>query len=152
RVPAKTGGIALTYLLNGKATIEAELTCTRLADDRFFLLFAALDEIRVQDWLQQNIAPHEDVRLQNRSDDIGCLLLSGPSARDVLLRLTDADLSNEGFRWLSGREMRIAGKLVRALRVSLVGELGWELHARMDDLVELYDAIREVGAPFGIEN
>jgi dimethylglycine dehydrogenase len=152
RVPTRIGGIALTYLLNSKATIEAELTCTRLADDRFFLLFAALDEIRVRDWLQQNIAAHEDVRLENRSDDLGCLLLSGPSARDVLLRLTDSDLSNEGFRWLTGREMRVAGRAVRALRLSLVGELGWELHARMDDLVALYDAIREVGAPFGIEN
>jgi dimethylglycine dehydrogenase len=152
RVPARNGGVALTYLLNDRGTIEAELTCTRLGDQRFFLLFAALDEIRVWDWLQHSIAAGEDVRLANRSDDLGCLLVSGPLARDVLRRLTDCDLSNAGFPWLTGRELRLAGKTVRALRVSLVGELGWELHAAMADIPELYEALRAAGAPFGMEN
>ncbi|MEO8134404.1 MAG: glycine cleavage T C-terminal barrel domain-containing protein [Betaproteobacteria bacterium] len=69
-----------------------------------------------------------------------------------LTRLTRADLSNERFRWLMGREIEVAGKLVRALRVSLVGELGWELHAPMAALPALYDALREAGETFGIED
>jgi dimethylglycine dehydrogenase len=152
RLPRSDGGIALTYLLNKQATIEAELTCTRLAADRFFLLFAALDETRVLDWLSDNKRASENVILANRSDEIGCLLVAGPSSRDTIGCLTDADLSSGRFRPLTGREISIAGCAVRALRVSLVGELGWELHARMEDLPALYDALHDVGAPFGIED
>ena len=152
RLPRSDGGIALTYLLNKQATIEAELTCTRLAADRFFLLFAALDETRVLDWLSDNKRASENVILANRSDEIGCLLVAGPSSRDTIGCLTDADLSSGRFRPLTGREISIAGCAVRALRVSLVGELCWELHARMEDLPALYDALCDVGAPFGIED
>jgi dimethylglycine dehydrogenase len=152
RLPRNDGNIVLTYLLNEQGTIEAELTCTRLACDRYFLLFAALDETRVCDWLQHNRRRSEDVHVANRSDDFGCLLVTGPSSRDILRRVTDADLSNERFRWLTARELNVAGCRVRALRVSLVGELGWELHAPMDGLAALHDALHEVGQPFGLEN
>jgi dimethylglycine dehydrogenase len=70
----------------------------------------------------------------------------------VLTKLTDADLTNEGFRWLSGQEVTIAGSKMRALRVSYAGELGWELHPAMDDLAALYDAVWEAGQEFGIVN
>ena len=84
--------------------------------------------------------------------DRGVLVLSGPRSRDVLAKLTDADLSNEGFRWLSGQDIMIAGLPVRALRVSYVGELGWELHPAMDDLAKLYDAVWAAGQEYGIAN
>jgi dimethylglycine dehydrogenase len=150
RLPQRDGQIVLTYLLNDSGTIEAEITCTRLAGDHYFLLFAALDETRVLDWIAGHRQPAEDVALVNRSDDIGCLLLAGPRSRDTLQGLTAANLGNEGFRFMQGREIDVAGRRVRALRVSVVGELGWELHAAMDDLVALYDALHQAGAPFGV--
>jgi dimethylglycine dehydrogenase len=80
------------------------------------------------------------------------LVVSGPRSREVLGQLTDADLGNDAFRWLQAREIRIAGQPVRALRVSYVGELGWELHPPMGSLPALYDAVWEAGRQFGIAN
>jgi dimethylglycine dehydrogenase len=80
------------------------------------------------------------------------LVLSGPRSRELLQPLTDADLGNDAFPWLRAREIRIAGVPVRALRVSYVGELGWELHPPIDSLPSLYEAVWEAGRKFGIAN
>jgi dimethylglycine dehydrogenase len=84
------------------------------------------------------------------TDNYGVLVLAGPQSRDVLAKLTDADLSNAGFRWLTGREIAVAGVDLRALRISYVGELGWELHAAMAELPKLYGALMAAGQADGI--
>ena len=84
--------------------------------------------------------------------DLGVLVMNGPLSRDVLAKLTNVDLSNAGFRWLSGQEITIAGIKMRALRVSYAGELGWELHPAMEDLAALYDSVWEAGQEYGIVN
>jgi dimethylglycine dehydrogenase len=84
--------------------------------------------------------------------DLGVLVMNGPRSRDVLAKLTTSDLTNDGFRWLSGQEITIAGIKMRALRVSYAGELGWELHPPMDDLAALNDAIWDAGQDYGIVN
>jgi dimethylglycine dehydrogenase len=76
--------------------------------------------------------------------------LAGPKSREVLSKLTSADLSNAAFRWLTGKEIEVAGVPLRALRVNYVGELGWELHCSMDHLAALYDAVWSAGASHGI--
>ncbi len=76
--------------------------------------------------------------------------MAGPRSRDLLATLTDVDLESAAFPWLTGREMEVAGIPVRALRVNYVGELGWELHVRMEHVVALYDAVWAAGEPFGI--
>ena len=68
-------------------------------------------------------------------------MLAGPRSREVLAKLTDASLDNTSFSWLSGKEVMVAGIPLRALRINYVGELGWELHAPMDKMEVLYDAI-----------
>jgi dimethylglycine dehydrogenase len=73
-----------------------------------------------------------------------------PCRRDLLAKLTKADLGNAAFPWLTGREIEVAGIGVRALRVNYVGELGWELHVPMADVVALYDAVWAAGEAFGI--
>jgi dimethylglycine dehydrogenase len=78
------------------------------------------------------------------------LVVAGPKSRQVLAGLTDSDLSNAAFRWLSAQEITLADIPVRALRVTYVGELGWEIHAPMADLARLYDAIWVAGQPHGI--
>ena len=79
-------------------------------------------------------------------------MLSGPRSRDVLNKLTDADLSNEAFRWMRGKSIKVSGIPLRALRVSYVGELGWELHHPMEKMETLYDSLMEAGAEYGITN
>lgn len=152
RMPRKQGGIGLVHPLSRLGRIYGEMTVTRMADDHFYCLSAAAAEQRDEDHLRQSKLPQEDVTIRNVTMDRGVLVLSGPRARDVLAKLTEADLSNEGFRWLSGRDIVIAGVTVRALRVSYVGELGWELHPAMDDLARLYDAVWDAGQEFGIAN
>jgi dimethylglycine dehydrogenase len=84
------------------------------------------------------------------TDDWGNLIVAGPRARDLLAKITDADLSNESFRWLTGKQVEIAGVPCRALRVNYVGELGWELHHPMNRMPELYAAICKAGAEYEI--
>jgi dimethylglycine dehydrogenase len=150
KMPVKQGGIALVHMLSKNGRIQGEMTVTRLADERFYCLSAAGAEQRDLDWLEQAKLPGETVEIANTTGTRGVLVLSGPRSRDVLAKLTDADLSNAGFRWLSGQEITVAGIPLLALRVSYVGELGWELHPAMADLPALYDAIWSAGAEFGI--
>ncbi len=150
RMPAKDGGIVLAHILSQNGRILGEVTITRLAADRFYLLSAAGAELRDLDHLRQERRDSEDVEIRNVTDDRGVLVLAGPKSRAVLSELTDADLSNDAFRWLTGQEIEVAGQPVRALRVNYVGELGWELHPRMADLPGIYAAIQQVGKQYGI--
>ena len=149
-VSKKPGGVALTHILTPDGMIESELTITRLGDDLFYALSGATAELKDMDMLTQGIADGEDVTVTNITDDYGVLVLSGPKSRDVLAQVTDAGLTNEDFRWLTGQEITVAGIGIRALRVSYVGELGWELHVPMADLETVYDAVWAAGEAHGI--
>jgi dimethylglycine dehydrogenase len=144
RMPKRQGGIALAHGLSFGGGIETECTITRLADDKFFVITGAAWEDR--DFDRLNWASGDDTDVSNVTDDWGALVLAGPRARDVLGSLTDADLSNDAFAWLTGQEIEVAGIAVRALRVNYVGELGWEIYAPMARLPELYAALSDGGA------
>jgi dimethylglycine dehydrogenase len=102
--------------------------------------------------LVQHIAEGESVTVENVTHDYGVLVLAGPRSRDVLVKLSNEDLSNASFPWLRGREIDVAGIPVRALRISYVGELGWELHHPIARMETLYDAIMAAGEEYGIAN
>ena len=150
RMARREGGIVLAHMLTEDGMIESEATITRLAADRFYVLSGAVAELHDLDMLVQGKRDGEDVTITNVSDDFGMLVLTGPRARDVLGPLTGADLGNDAFPWLTGREIEVAGVPTRALRVSYAGELGWELHHPMDRMETLYDALMEAGAAHGI--
>ncbi len=152
RMPQKTGGMVLAHILSDRGRIRAEMTITRLADDRFYLLSAAAAELRDSDHLQQGRLETEDVSIRNISDERGVLVLAGPRARKVLGALTDARLDNEAFPWLNGQEISVSGIPLVALRVNYVGELGWELHPPMERMGELYDALWRAGEAHGLVN
>ena len=132
--------------------IECEATITRLAPDRFYVLSAAVAELHDLDWLQQHINDGEDVSVKNVTHDYGVLVLTGPRSRDVLAKLTDEDLGNDAFAWLRGKEIDVSGVPTRALRISYVGELGWELHHPVGEMAKLYDLVMAAGEEFGIAN
>jgi dimethylglycine dehydrogenase len=150
RMPLKDGGTRLTHLLTELGGIECEMTITRLAPDRFYLNSAIVGQFHDRDWLVFHIEPGEDVTVRDVTEEMGILAVAGPKARQILQPLTDADLSNESFRWLTGQEITVAGVPCIALRVSYVGELGWELHHPIDRMAELYDAVVEIGEPVGL--
>ena len=149
-VPA-VGRIGLTYLLTPQARIESELTVTRLANDRLYLVSAAAGEGKDREFFETHWPDGADAELVTRSMQLGVLNVTGPAARRLLARLTDAGLSNEAFGWLRGRIITVAGvEGVRALRVGFTGELGWGLHLPVEDLAAVYDALWAAGAPLGV--
>ncbi len=150
KVPGRDGRIVLAHFLSKNGRIAGEVTVTRFAEDRYYLLSAAGAELRDLDHLLQGRNDGEDVKVDNVTDERGVLVLAGPRSRDVLSSLTDAPLDNTAFPWLTGQEIEIAGVPVRALRVNYVGELGWELHPRMQDHETLYDAVWKAGEAHGI--
>ena len=149
RLPQKTGGIALTHMLNRRGRIELETTVVRLADDRFYLVCAAFFEQRLLDHLNQQ-RNAEDVQITKHSDDWAALALNGPKAREVLAACTDAALDNTSFRWLSAQQIKVAGYECWAFRMSYAGELGWELHIPRENALAIYDALWAAGEDYGI--
>jgi len=138
--------VVLSQMLTTLGGIECETTVTRLTEEHYYLLSGAVAELHDLDWLVQHAIPGEDVAITNVTDDYGVLVLAGPKSRDVLSGLSDADLTNEGgFTWMRAKDITVGGIPVRALRVSYVGELGWELHCKMDMLKSLHDAVISAG-------
>ena len=160
RLP-RPGRIGLVYMLTEQGMVEAEFTAARLAEDCFYLVGAAVGELRFLDWMRshvldgregRDVGPNgpERVRIANRSSDLGVLAVAGPRSREVLQPLTGADLSNTGGGWLSARPVDIGDAPALALRLSFTGELGWELHVAMEDLPSVFDAVVESGAAHGL--
>ncbi len=150
RLPGRDGGIRLTHMLTELGGIECEMTIARLAPDRFWLASAIMGQSHDLDWLRDHVEVGEQVSVRDATDSTAILGVTGPRARDVLSPVTDADLSNDAFSWLTAQQISVAGVPVIALRVSYVGELGWELHCPMDDLARVYDAVAEAGEPHGL--
>jgi dimethylglycine dehydrogenase len=150
RVSHREGGIVLAHALSENGRIESEFTITRLAADHYYLLSAAVAELRDLDLLNQGKRKEEDVTIVNVTNDYGVLIVVGPRSRDLLERITDTNLSNERFPWLIGKEILLAGVPMRALRINYVGELGWELHEPMAQLEAVYDAVWAAGEALGI--
>ncbi|MYF89191.1 MAG: FAD-dependent oxidoreductase [Boseongicola sp. SB0676_bin_33] len=144
----RPGRVGLTHALTPAGGTQAEFAVSVLAEDHFYLTSAAAAEEMHDDLLRAR-AEGFDVTVARVTEDLGALGLMGPKSRDVLSALTAADLG-AGFPWLSVRRIEVAGIPVRALRVSYVGELGWELHARAADMPDLFDSLEEVGRPHGL--
>jgi dimethylglycine dehydrogenase len=145
RPPRNVGGIALIHLLTGRGGVLSELTATKLDGDGYYLTGAAAARRHDLDLLISRAAAFPEVTIRDVTGDRGVLVLAGPRARQLLERLTDADLTNQAFPWLTCREIVVAGCPVRALRVSYVGELGWELHCAVGDQLVLLTALLEAG-------
>ena len=154
RPPRAIGRIGLTHVLTETGGIASELTVTRLAANRYYLTSAAAAERHDEDVLRRHAAAFADATVVNRTEQLGVLGLMGPESRTVLGALTDADPDPDAFPWLSAQVVRIGGVEARALRMSYVGECGWELHVAMADLPALYRALCAAGTavdlrPFG---
>lgn len=143
----KVGRVGLTHALTPAGGTQAEFTVSALAEDRFYLTSAAAAEEMDEDLLRAR-AEGFDIEIANVTEDFGVLGVMGPKSRAVLAGLTDADLGG-GFPWLAVREIDVAGVPVRALRVSYVGELGWELHVARERMQQVFEAVEDAGREHG---
>ena len=143
------GTTAYTQWCNDRGGIEADLTISRLDEQRFVVVTSAASQTRDWAWLRRHAAGH-DLTLMDVTDEQAVLGLMGPSSRALLSTLTSTDLGNEAFPFGTSRTMTVAGVEVLALRVTYVGELGWELYVATDEAGALYDAIVGAGGPHGL--
>ena len=151
RLPA-LGRTSLAYVCTATGGLLSEFTVTALAADDYLLIGAGSAEWHDWDVLRHALAPGEDVGLTNVTARLGTLLVTGPEARALLAKVTSANLSNVAFPWLAARRIEIGTAKAIALRVSYVGELGWELHLPMEQLAGVYEALWEAGGADGLGN
>jgi 4-methylaminobutanoate oxidase (formaldehyde-forming) len=144
------GAITYTQMLNAAGGIECDLTVARLEQDEFYIVTGTGFATHDFDWIARNLPSGVEARLEDVTADYATLALMGPNARAVLAMVTDADVSNAAFPFARVRRLRIAGVPVRALRVTYVGELGWELHAPIAAVGRVYDAVKSAGAAHGL--
>ena len=140
-VAVAPGRIVYTQWLNERGGIEADLTVTRLADDAFLIVTSAASQNRDLHWLKRHIAPDAHAFATDVTSAYAVLAVMGPESRDVLARLTPADLSNAAFPFGASREIELGYALLRAQRISYVGELGYELYIPTEFALPVFDAI-----------
>jgi sarcosine dehydrogenase len=144
------GRLTYTQLLNTRGGIECDLTVARLADDHFYIVTGTGFRTHDFAWITDHIPEAANVTFNDVTEDYGALSLMGPSARAVLQAVTDVDVSNEAFPFGHVQIIDIAGQTVRALRVTYVGELGWELHVPLAGLGVVFDCLMQHGAAHNI--
>jgi dimethylglycine dehydrogenase len=150
RLPAEAGRMSLTQMCTPRGGIEADLTVTRLGDERFYVVSAAATESHDLAWIQAHAPDDGSVRVENVTARYGVLTLAGPRSRELLQSITSANVDREAFPFFRCRELEAGMAPVRALRVSFVGELGFELHHPVEYQRHLYETVLEAGAPLGL--
>ena len=151
-VSVPIGRIVYTQWLNAAGGIIADLTVTRLAEERFLLVVTDLIHRRMSPWIERHTADGEFATVTDVTAGTTLLTVQGPRSRDLLSALTSADLSNDAFPYLTAREIDLHYARVLAMRVTYVGELGWELHVPADLALTVFDALHEAGAVVGFAN
>ncbi|WP_425596013.1 GcvT family protein [Roseibium album] len=142
----KSGRMNLGYFPDNRGRVLTEMSIIRHGDDDFTLITAAVALWHDFEVLKSDLP--DGLTLADRTRDMTTLIVSGPKSRDLLSNLTDADL---GLGWLTHQQTTVAGKPAMLVRVSFAGELGWEVHADMENISTIYDAILAGGArPFGM--
>ncbi|MDR7555165.1 MAG: FAD-dependent oxidoreductase [Armatimonadota bacterium] len=144
------GTVVYTQMLNARGGIECDLTVTRLGPERFAVVTGSAFGVHDLAWITRHLPEDGSVTVRDVTVEQCCLGLWGPRAREILARVTDADLSNAVFPYMTAREITIAGVRVRAQRVTYVGELGWELYMPAEAGLAVWDALWAAGQPFGL--
>jgi dimethylglycine dehydrogenase len=151
RIPKKIGGMALCHMLTKFGGVRAEATIFREGPQHFYLVSAGAYERHDWDYWQKLLPGDGSVLMQKVTTQYGVLAIAGPRARDLLQKLTDTDLSNAAFPWLTGKHISVGAAQARALRVNFVGELGWELHHPIEMQNYIFDLLFEAGREFGVK-
>lgn len=146
------GSVIYTQWLNQKGGVEADVTITRLDQERFRIITGSSFISNDLAWLQRNLQAEDGpVTIRDITAELACLALWGPKSRSVLQNVTEADVSNQAFPYLHAKEISLNGARVFAQRVSYVGELGWELYVSPQRAIQVWDDLLEAGQEFGIE-
>lgn len=151
-VDVEPGRVVYTAWTNEAGGFEADLTVTRLTDDSFMVVVGENSHGHTDTWLRRHADPDRFVTITDITAGVTQINVHGPKSRDLLSTISSADLSNEGFPYMSARRVDVGFFDVLAMRVTYVGELGWELHVPNLHAVQVYDLVVAAGQPFGMRN
>jgi 4-methylaminobutanoate oxidase (formaldehyde-forming) len=152
RVDKPVGAIIYTQMLNDHGGIECDLTCVRTAQDEYYIVTGTGFATHDFDWISRNIPDGMNAQLVDVTSSNAVLSLFGPKAREILEQCTRDDISHDNFTFGQARTIGIAGCPVLALRITYVGELGWELHLPTEYALTVFNALHNAGAPHGLRN
>ena len=144
------GSITYTSMLTPSGGIKCDLTVTRLAEDRFMIVTGGAMGLHDLAWIEAHLPDDGSVSVTDVSSGRCCIGLWGPRARDLLSRVCDDDVTDEGFPYMTARPITIAEVPSLALRISYVGELGWEIYAPAEQGLRLWDVLWDAGQPLGV--
>jgi 4-methylaminobutanoate oxidase (formaldehyde-forming) len=150
RVARAVGAVTYTQMLNPRGGIECDFTVTRLAEDRFRIVTGTAFGQHDLAWIREHVPDEESILVEDLTSSLACIGLWGPRARDILQPLTTADLSNQAFPYLRARQLAVGSVPCLALRVTYVGELGWELYCPTEFGARLWDTIWQAGRSKGL--
>jgi 4-methylaminobutanoate oxidase (formaldehyde-forming) len=150
RVAREVGQITYTQMLNRRGGIECDFTVARLGEHRFGIVTGTAFGNHDREWMRRNLPPEGGIHLADVTSGWACFGVWGPRARDMLQPLTPQDLGNEAFPYLTLRETTLGNVPVRLLRVTYVGELGWEIYCPTEYGAGLWRALWEAGQPHGL--
>jgi glycine cleavage system aminomethyltransferase T/glycine/D-amino acid oxidase-like deaminating enzyme len=151
-IDVPVGTLVYTGLFNERGTFESDLTVGRLAEDTYYIISATAQAVRDCHWIRTHIHDDERACLVDVTSGYGVVGVMGPNARSLLSRVTDADLSLEAFPFSTAQRIGVGEYTALAVRITYVGELGWELHIPSDQMTGAYDALMEAGRPLGAAN
>ena len=151
-VAKPVGSLIYTQMLNDRGGIECDLTVARLANDEYYVVTGTGFATHDFDWISRNIPAGLNCQLFDITSSNAVLSLMGPKARDILQQVTSDDVSNTSFKFGTVRTIDIAGCPVQALRITYVGELGWELHLPVEYASAVYQAVMKAGGHYGLIN
>ncbi len=151
RMDVDPGRVVYTQWLNDDGGIEADLTVTRLSDEEYLVVTAAASQTRDLHWLKSSIRPGEHVFATDVTSAYSVLSVMGPRSREMLQTLTPTQLSSEAFPFGTSQEIEMGYALVRATRISYVGELGWEIYVPSEFTLDVFDRLADVGQEFQLQ-
>lgn len=151
-VDVEPGRMVYTQWLNNRGGIEADLTVTRISRDVYLIVGGAETATKDFAWLRRHIPEDAHAVLTDVTSGMGVISIMGPNSRALLQGLTPDDLSNKAFPFATSREIELGYGLVRASRITFVGELGWELYVPSEFMLGVYDTIVAAGAAFGLKH
>jgi len=150
QIDRPVGTVVYTQCLNPRGGIECDFTVTRIDDDRFLIITGTAFGQHDSSWLRLNMPTDSSVTLEDVTSKYACIGMWGPKSREILSKVTGADVSNEGFPYMTAKYLTIGSVPLLASRVTYVGELGWEFYCPMEYGLQLWDTLWEAGQPEGL--
>jgi len=152
QVDKPVGKVVYTQMCNARGTIECDLTIGRLGADRFLLVVGTAFGQRVSWWLNSHLPSDGSVSVKEMTSAYAVINVIGPKSRDLLKKLTNADISNQGFPFGTCKQLTVGYAPIMSFRVTYVGELGYELYIPTEFAVHVYESLWEAGQDLGIKN